>query len=308
MRVAVIIVTYGNCAEVIECLTAVDLQTHRDVEVVLCENGGQAAHSALTAALSAKPSVGGFPVTVLHAPDNPGYAAGINLCLAASTHADAWWILNPDTRPQPQALAALLERVGQGDVCAAGGTLYWPDGRVQGHGGRWRSWMARAVSIGNGDALATSIDAEWVEQMQDYLLGASMLVTREFIDRVGPMRDDYFLYAEEVEWFVRAKQRGVKLGFAPLARVLHGQGTTTGSADRLSHRPRLPIYLDERNKLSVVRDTSPLRLVVAIPAAFMLLLLRYGRPGAHRQLGYALSGWWAGVRGERGKPDWLKPE
>ncbi len=300
MHVAIVIVAYGNAAEVAACVDAVINQTYRDSHIMICENGDAAAYEKLTGSID---EIGtDKPVTILHAPDNPGYAAGINRCMSASRDADAWWVLNPDTRPEPQALAALIERISRGDVGAAGGTLHWIDGRVQGDGGRWRGWMARAESIGNRRPLTRTIDAADVERRQNYLLGASMLVTRDFLDRVGPMREDYFLYAEEVEWFVRAGQRGVKLGFAPLARVLHGQGTTTGSANRLTVRPRLPIYLDERNKLSVVRDTTPICLITAIPAAFALLLLRYAKPGAHRQLRYALSGWWAGVKGERGKP------
>jgi N-acetylglucosaminyl-diphospho-decaprenol L-rhamnosyltransferase len=119
------------------------------------------------------------------------------------------------------------------------------------------------------------------------------------------MRADYFLYAEEIEWFVRARALGLRLGFAPDAHILHAQGTTTGSAAPLHDRPRLPIYCDERNRLHVVRDTTPARYPVAVIAALALLLLRYARRGAWRQTGYALAGWRAGVRGERGMPPWL---
>ncbi|MGH6910786.1 MAG: hypothetical protein ACREEG_11410, partial [Phenylobacterium sp.] len=70
-------------------------------------------------------------------------------------------------------------------------------------------------------------------------------------------------------------------------------------------RGRMPVYLDERNKVLVTRDRYPGRLVVAASASFALLFLRFGRRGAWAQLGYALSGWWAGVRDERGPPPWI---
>ena len=41
------------------------------------------------------------------------------------------------------------------------------------------------------------------------LLGASV-VGRAMLDAVGPMRDDYFLYCEEVEWCLRAKAAGLR--------------------------------------------------------------------------------------------------
>ena len=36
------------------------------------------------------------------------------------------------------------------------------------------------------------------------------------------------------------------------------------------------------------------------------LLIRYGKAGAWRQLGYALGGWASGLRNERGRPSWFR--
>jgi len=243
---------------------------------------------------------------VLLAPGNLGYAGGVNACIRAAPRADAWWVVNPDAAPAPSALSALLARLERGDCAGVGGTLHYADGTVQGHGGRWRGWMARAESLGKGTSLADPVDPALIEPRIDYLLGASMLIGRRFVEVTGLMREDYFLYAEEVEWCLRARRRGLKLGFAPEARILHGQGGTTGSADPVTRRPRLPIYLDERNKLNVVRDTTPTRLPVAAGVALILLFLRFARRGAWRQAGYALSGWAAGLRNERGFPPWMR--
>ena len=96
------------------------------------------------------------------------------------------------------------------------------------------------------------------------------------------------------------------MGLATDAWILHQQGTSTGSVSEITERRRMPVYLDERNKILLTRDRFPLRLPVAAVAAFLLLFLRFGRRGAWRQLGYGLSGWLAGLRSERGKPRWLK--
>jgi len=87
--------------------------------------------------------------------------------------------------------------------------------------------------------------------------------------------------------------------------VRHGQGSTTGSAETVGRRPRLPIWLDERNKLLVVRDTAPALLPVAAAAALGLTFLRFGRRRAWRQWRWALGGWAAGVANRRGVPEWL---
>jgi len=70
-------------------------------------------------------------------------------------------------------------------------------------------------------------------------------------------------------------------------------------------RPRGPVYLDERNKILLTWLRGPVRLITVAPCALALLCLRFGKRRAWPQLGYALAGWAAGLRNERGKPAWL---
>jgi N-acetylglucosaminyl-diphospho-decaprenol L-rhamnosyltransferase len=49
----------------------------------------------------------------------------------------------------------------------------------------------------------------------------------------------------------------------------------------------------------------PVRLPVAFLALAAQVILRYGRLGAWRQVGYGLSGLAAGLLGERGPPKWM---
>ena len=288
-----------------DCLAALAASTHAAFEVCICENGGPEALALMADALpDALP--GGQRVRLIEGAGNPGYAGGVNLCIRAAPEADAWWVLNPDTCPDPQALAALVARLEEGDVDAVGGVLCDPGGSVQAlSGGRWRGWLARCEVPGMGASLEAMPDRAAVERELAYISGASLLAGRRFAGQAGLMREDYFLYAEEVEWCLRGGKAGMRLGFAPGARVLHAQGATTGSAAAVRSRSRLPIYLDERNRLHVVRDTAPRRLPVAALGALALIFLRFACKGAWRQTGHALAGWLAGLRNERGKPDWV---
>lgn len=304
MHVAICIVGYRNADDIVACLAALEPSTHSDFEVVICENGGEAAFRDLRKRVGAAlPS--GQGVATIQAPSNPGYAGGVNLCMDAAPAADAWWILNPDTLADPQSLARMCARLSQGDCEAVGCTVHDASGRVSSRGGRWNRWLARAISIDHGASISTP-GSPSTQVRPDYLSGASMLVSRAFVERVGKMREDYFLYGEEVEWCLRAAARGVRLAIAADANVLHQQGTTTGSVSRMSQRARMPIYLDERNKLLITRDCFPKILPIAALGALLMLFLRFGRRGAWAQLGYALDGWLSGVKGERGKPRWVQ--
>lgn len=304
VRVAVAIVGFRNPGDIVRCLDALGRSTWREFEVVVCENGGAEWAARLSSELPARLPAG-QPVRVIDAGANLGYAGGVNRAMAAAPDADAWWILNPDTEPQAGALEALVNRLQSGDCDAVGGTIYLPGQTVQAHGGRWRRWLARAVSMGYGASLADHVDSRAVERSLSYLSGACMLVSRRFLETTGPMREEYFLYCEEVEWCLRATGRGMRLGFAPDAQVLHRSGATTGAHEAVRLRPKTPIYLDERNKMLVTRDCFPALLPVAAASAFVLALLRFARKGAWRQLGYALEGWRDGLLNRRGPPSWI---
>lgn len=296
MKVAVCIVGYRNPDDILRCLAALELSDHSDFEVVVCENGGEAPYRALQAALAARP----YPVRVLLAPGNLGFAGGANRCIAEAPDADAWWVLNPDTVPEPQALSALVARLAAGDCEAVGGPVLLGDGVLQSYGGHWQTWIARAVSMGYGDDPARTPPAAQVERAQNYLNGASMLIGRAFVEKVGLMREDYFLYSEEVEWCLRGRRAGLRLGFAPAGRVLHYQGSSTGHSASLRDRSALSVHLNERNRLLLTRDLFAARLPVVAVLALLQLTQRYGRAGAWRQLGHAAAGWLAGLRNMRG--------
>lgn len=305
MHVAIAIVGFRNPDDIVRCLAALERSTHDEFEVVICENGGPEAFAALKAAIPAK-LASGQAVEAILASGNLGYAGGVNVCLRAAPGADAWWVLNPDTCPEPEALARLVKKLLEGQCDAVGCPLHLSNGTVQSYGGLWQGWLARAVSIGHGGALDAPVDAARIERTQNYLNGASMLVGRRFVETVGLMREDYFLYCEEVEWCLRAHAKGMRLGFAPDAVVLHYQGTTTGAGGHVAGRSRLSVYLGERNKMLTTRDRYPGLLPVAALAALAAHLLRFGRRGAWAQLRYGLAGWWAGLMNQRGVPGWMK--
>src|SRR6185437_3287385 len=271
MHVAIAIVGFRNAGDILTCLGALATATYPHFEVVICENGGEESYQSLVKALPAK-LPGGQPTRIICAADNLGYAAGVNVCLRAAVDADAWWILNPDTVPDSRALEFLVRRLRAGDCEIVGGVLHGPDNRVQTLGGRWLPWLARAEAIGKG-ARVDELRIEHVERLIDFVSGASMLVSRRFLQAVGPMREDYFLYCEEVEWCLRGHAHGMRIALAPNARVLHHQGSTTGSALPVRRRSWMQVYLDERNKMLVTRDCFPSHITVAISAALLLLLI-----------------------------------
>ena len=97
-----------------------------------------------------------------------------------------------------------------------------------------------------------------------------MFAGRAWLDEVGLMPEDYFLYFEEVDWCLR---RGdLPLAWVPDAAVHHRIGGSIGSQGwKLDARPsELASYWMFRNRIRFVRRWFPLSL----PGDLSLLALQ----------------------------------
>ena len=76
-----------------------------------------------------------------------------------------------------------------------------------------------------------------------------MFVSKEFIQDVGLMCEDYFLYFEELDWVLRGKVKGYKLGYYWKSIVHHKEGGTIGSSSKGNEKSELADYWFVRNRL-----------------------------------------------------------
>ena len=173
-------------------------------------------------------------VTWLPQARNLGFAAGNNLALRRVTTEFAW-LLNPDTRVRPGALAALERCLDEHAEAAVVGAALWnPDGSPQACAFRFPT-VATTVAefLRLPRPLARLRDR--IFQLQPlraagpvpWVLGASMLVRMSAVRHVGMLREDYFMYAEELDWCRRFWQAGWQVHLSLAADVVHLGGGST---------------------------------------------------------------------------------
>lgn len=189
-------------------------------------------------------------VTLIRSGANTGFAGGCNIGIRAAgpDRFDYFWLLNTDTVVDAQCLRALIERAETDPIVGMTGStiLYYdrPD-TVQTLAGAElidRNMSSRhigAETVYNAD----SVDAGAVERRLAYIMGASMLVSRQLVPNVGPMSEDYFLFYEEIDWAMRARGE-FKLAFAPRSLVYHKSGASSAKplrefSTRLYYRNRV---------------------------------------------------------------------
>lgn len=181
-----------------------------------------------------------LPLVLINTGGNLGFAGGNNVALRyvlARGDGDYVWLLNNDTVIEPGALAALVRRMEERpDAGMCGSTILYYDTPgiiwAQG-GGTLNLWLAKSNSLGHGMARDRALPQDHVERHMDYVAGASILVSRRFLEQVGLMSEDYFLYFEEPDWAFRGKE--FRLLYAPDSVVYHKVGTSTQLVNKVEH-------------------------------------------------------------------------
>ncbi len=115
-------------------------------------------------------------------------------------------------------------------------------------------------ALGEGTHRSTPVNRSTVEDELRFVSGASMLVTREFLETVGLMQEDYFLFGEELDWAFRSRNQ-FRLGYAPQSIVYHKVGAAIGT------RVQSPLseYYMTRNRIKICLRFSK----VSLPFVFL---------------------------------------
>jgi len=194
-------------------------------------------------------------VTFLPQDRNGGYAFGNNVAirpaLAADSPPDYILLLNPDTVVRPGALQALVDFMDKTpEAGIAGSRLEEPDGTPQCSAFRFPNvWSELDSGLRLG--LVTQLLAQQIVpilpvteliQQVDWVAGASMIVRRQVFETAGLMDEKYFLYFEEVDFCVAAKNAGWSCWYVPESRVVHYVGQSSGVTDTKRKPKRRPTY------------------------------------------------------------------
>ncbi len=221
-------------------------------------------------------------LTIIRNGENLGFTGGNNVGLRYLLSRNDWecvWLLNPDTVVEPDALGHLTNELSREPgigICGSTVLYYQSPDTVQVLGGAtYNKWLALPTHIGTGQSVQEPIDRDEVVRKLSYVYGASMLVSRDFIEQVGLLNEERFLYFDELDWTMRARGR-FRLAYAPESRVYHREGSSLGAGTAKS---RTSDYYFLRNRIRLTRDFVP----YALPTVYMAILVAALRRAYRRQ-------------------------
>ncbi len=295
--VMIAIVNWNRYQDTLTCLESLRKLDYPNFFIVVCDNGSkdgsveqlrlwaetenvsfQSVSDKDAALLSAEiPQC--CALTCIAGSSNHGFAGANNWALKYALRMNFVqyvWLLNNDTVVDPGALREMVQVVTQNaDIGLCGSTVLQMDrpNTVQClGGGRYSFWTGRTRHVGDGrewNSLASKENLRaQVETQINFVYGASMLVSCDFLQDVGMMSEDYFLYFEELDWAERARGR-YKMSYAPGSLVWHKEGASTLLADR--KKSEAADYYMIRNRVLFTSRYFPFGLVTVFAGLLVSL-------------------------------------
>lgn len=233
LSVLVVVVTFNSSADVgglLECLPAALGDLPGTVAVV--DNASTDETMAVVA--RTEPSASGHQLGA-----NRGYAAGINAGVAAHPNHDVIIALNADVRLEADTIPPLVDALAQPGVGIVAPRLVDGSGRLvlsirreDTVSGCWLEAVLGGRASGRLGSLSQVVTNESAYREPcrvDWASGPVMLFSRQCFDLLGGWDETFFLYSEETDFCLRARDAGLSTLYIPSVTATHFGGESTRS-------------------------------------------------------------------------------
>lgn len=221
-------------------------------------------------------------VVLIQSRKNGGYSAGNNVGIRyakARGDFDYLWILNNDTVIEKDALVKLVDFANRHEprIGLIGTTLLFYDApdKIQAFGAAFNRFIAVQKHYLSHETYSEKIVQEFDQKKLDYIIGASMLMTRRCIDKIGVMPEEYFIYFEEIDIATNCRRNGFDFAICTEAVVYHKESVAIKQENQ--SRSAFSDFYAMRNRVIVTQKYHTHLLPFVYGGLFLSMLLRLKR-------------------------------
>ncbi|MFZ4056465.1 MAG: glycosyltransferase family 2 protein [Polynucleobacter sp.] len=244
----IIVLNWNGWQDTLECLESLLKLEFANYRVIVCDNYSQDdSEERIGQWLKQLPAEQSARFTLLQTGENRGYGPGNNVGIRLALQdplMEAVWILNNDVVVDSRSLHALyqyhLDNPKRG-LIGSKLMFYTSPTQIQAVGGQYNRFFASSTHLGEFEIDHGQYDQDEISTQIDYPVGAALFVTRAYLESVGLLAEEYFLYFEEIDWATRGALAGWQLGYCYQSRVFHKEGGSTGA----NANPVLKSYLSD---------------------------------------------------------------
>lgn len=181
---------------------------------------------------------------LIHSKRNLGFAAAINNTITI-TEKKYVLIINPDTKPNANALTTLLFCMRRFKADIVGGKMVFPNGEQ--HRSFVRIPNAFTIVFDFTNLQKIFKNNKWHREFYyldnnldktarvDAVSGGYMIVKRESFVKLGGFDTKFFMYLEDVDLGLRAKQKKMKVLYCPDSQIIHYGGGSSDNKHRINY-------------------------------------------------------------------------
>lgn len=245
---------WNRCQDTLACLASLQALNYSNKRLLLVDNGSSDGTPAAVARQ--------FPeVEILVNERNLGFGGGSNVGLrhALAQGADYIFLINNDAVADPAALDHMMALTAP-DVGIVAPKIYYAADpkRIWSLGGNRHPWTIEMT----GDARGQIDRGQWNAVLErDYFVGCALLLSRRLLTEVGLFDERFFMYYEDSDLSLRARQAGFKLLLAPQAHVWHKVALSSGGSDSPNER----YWMARSSVLFFRKHVRGLRWLIVLP-------------------------------------------
>ena len=253
-KFGIILVNFNNARDTIDCINSILKNDYKNFKIFVVDNSTDEIPINTIKTFLIKNNVSfsehntNTAISLIRT-KNSGFAAANNMVLKQeNTDVDFYWILNNDTIISSDFLTVLNtklinEKEKVFTRIYSNTLLYYGTNIIQAVGGRVNFITGIPTHC---HSLEEYNSTKKYSQKIDYPIGASIILHKQVVSKIGLMCEKYFLYYEELDWMEVAKKKNISLKIFTDIAINHREGSTTGNKKGKSFTQ---LYYSNRSRL-----------------------------------------------------------
>ena len=244
-KLVIIIVTFNSEKYIGECIHSIieSKISKSNYTILVVDN-----HSKDNTVVKVKSYAKKFQnILIIENKCNVGFAKAVNAGVRYLESSEYFLLLNPDTICDSTTIKELLNCAKKNKAGIVGGNTFDNKGVQSGSYFRLPNLMVGIFDFTN---LRKAFPSDYwhkyfyyqnsdLSKLSDFpvevVTGGFMLIAKETIDKIGLLDERYFMYLEDVDYCLRAREQRIKIVHSNKSKIIHFSGRSSNNRDRIRH-------------------------------------------------------------------------
>jgi GT2 family glycosyltransferase len=270
-KLAIVIINWNSFDLTSDTLVSLSSTSYKNYDIIVVDN--------FSTDNSAAQLEKNFPsIILLKSDENKGFTGGNNLGFdyAINEGYEYVMMLNNDVAVEPDFLEPLVVKLDMDEkIGGVQPLIYFYHDRelIWNAGSRYNAIFGIPYILGYYRKDKGQLQRKKQKSI-DWITGCAFMIRTEVLKKVGVLKQDFFIYYEDVDLSFRIKEAGYALAYEASSVVYHKTGMSHKSKEKLKEgylNPKVH-YLNARNRLFVLKEYTQ---KIAIPTVILYQIIYF---------------------------------